>query len=135
MGVHPSEPNYIWAEAGHDFGVANDDTPYHADCTPDAVQTTDLHLTAFLTKAQRSWRSYQEDTDVDLATDVPCRRRRGPFRYSTSVARSLPIRSFKLFDAIQLRGGSRVSAADPDSSRGRRFESFGACRSSDSFRC
>ncbi len=70
IGVHPSEPNYIWAEAGTNFGVANDDTPYHPDCTPDTVQTTDLHLSAFLTKAGRSWRSYQEDTDVDLSTNT-----------------------------------------------------------------
>jgi hypothetical protein len=65
LGVHPSEPNYIWAEAGQNFGVFNDDNPYHADCSPDTVQTTDQHLTAFLTKARRTWRSYQEDTDVD----------------------------------------------------------------------
>jgi len=71
VGVHPSEPNYIWAEAGTNFGVANDDTPYHTDCTPDTVQTTDLHLTAFLTKARRTWRSYQEDADVDLASNAP----------------------------------------------------------------
>jgi hypothetical protein len=54
--------------------VFNDDTPYHADCTPDTVQTTDQHLTAFLTKARRTWRSYQEDTDVDPATNVPLAR-------------------------------------------------------------
>jgi hypothetical protein len=68
---HPSEPNYIWAEAGTNFGVANDHNPYLADCTPDTVQTTDQHLSAFLTKAGRSWRSYQEDVDVDLATNTP----------------------------------------------------------------
>jgi hypothetical protein len=70
IGIHPSEPNYIWAEAGTNFGVFNDDNPYHADCSPDTVQTTDLHLSAFLTKARRTWRSYQEDTDVDTA-NVP----------------------------------------------------------------
>jgi hypothetical protein len=37
VGVHPSEPNYIWAEAGTNFAVFNDDTPYHADCSPDSV--------------------------------------------------------------------------------------------------
>src|SRR5215831_706344 len=71
LGVHPSEPNYIWAEAGTNFGVNNDDTPYHTDCTPDTVQTTNLHLTAFLQKAHRTWKSYQEDTDVDLSTNQP----------------------------------------------------------------
>jgi phosphatidylinositol-3-phosphatase len=67
VGVHPSEPNYIWAEAGQNFGVFNDDNPYHTDCSPDTVQTTDQHLTAFLTKADRSWRTYQEDTNVDAS--------------------------------------------------------------------
>jgi phosphatidylinositol-3-phosphatase len=71
VGVHPSEPNYIWAEAGTNFGVFNDDTPYHADCSADSVQTTDQHLSAFLSKGRRSWKSYQEDTDVDLTTNVP----------------------------------------------------------------
>ncbi|HEY2907514.1 MAG TPA: alkaline phosphatase family protein [Vicinamibacterales bacterium] len=70
VGVHPSEPNYIWAEAGTNFGVFNDDTPYHNDCSPDTVQTTDQHLSAFLTRARRTWRSYQEDTDVDLTSNA-----------------------------------------------------------------
>jgi hypothetical protein len=65
QGVHPSEPNYIWAEAGTNFGVNNDDNPYHADCTPDTVQNTNQHLSAFLTVARKSWKSYQEDTNVD----------------------------------------------------------------------
>jgi hypothetical protein len=64
-GIHPSEPNYLWAEAGTSFGITNDDNPYHNDCTPDTVQTTTDHLSAYLTKAKRTWRSYQEDTDVD----------------------------------------------------------------------
>lgn len=68
-GVHPSEPNYIWAEAGSNFGVANDDTPYHSDCTPDTVQTTSLHLSAFLSRSGKMWRSYQEDIDVDASNN------------------------------------------------------------------
>jgi hypothetical protein len=70
VGDHPSEPNYLWAEAGTNFGVNNDDNPYHADCTPDTVQNTNQHLSAFLTTARKSWKSYQEDTDVD-ATNTP----------------------------------------------------------------
>jgi hypothetical protein len=41
FGIHPSEPNYIWAEVGTNLGVFNHDTRYHADCAPDSVQTTD----------------------------------------------------------------------------------------------
>ena len=33
-GIHPSEPNYIWAEAGTNFGVNNDDDPYHTRSAP-----------------------------------------------------------------------------------------------------
>src|SRR4029077_16121214 len=65
IGIHPSEPNYIWAEAGDNLGVLNDNNPHHADCPPGSVRTTDLPFSAFLTRAHRSWRSYQEDTDVD----------------------------------------------------------------------
>lgn len=70
QGDHPSEPNYIWAEAGTNFGVNNDDDPYKKDCTPDTVQSTNQHLSAFLNVARKSWKSYQEDTDVD-ASNMP----------------------------------------------------------------
>jgi phosphatidylinositol-3-phosphatase len=62
--IHPSEPNYIWAEAGTNFGIANDDDPYKDN--PPNAQTTTQHLTGLLQKAGRTWMSYQED--VDLAT-------------------------------------------------------------------
>jgi phosphatidylinositol-3-phosphatase len=71
VGDHPSEPNYMWAEAGTNFGVANDDDPYHADCTPDTVQSTTHHLSGYLAIAGKTWRSYQEDTDVDLTSNTP----------------------------------------------------------------
>jgi hypothetical protein len=70
VGVHPSEPNYIWAEAGDNLGVFNDDAPYKADCSADTVQSTNQHLSAFLTRARKTWRSYQEDTNVTTA-NVP----------------------------------------------------------------
>jgi len=60
--IHPSEPNYIWAEAGTNFGILNDSDPY-----PNNVQNTSLHLTGLLNQAGISWKSYQEDTD--LASD------------------------------------------------------------------
>jgi phosphatidylinositol-3-phosphatase len=28
-GIHPSEPNYIWSEAGSNLGVFNDNDPFH----------------------------------------------------------------------------------------------------------
>src|SRR5438128_2331745 len=53
-GNHPSEPNYLWLEAGTNFGINNDDNP-------DANhQSTTHHLVTLLTQAHISWKSYQE---------------------------------------------------------------------------
>src|SRR6476659_778289 len=40
--IHPSEPNYLWAEAGTNFGVLNDNEPFGTNGTN---QDTSLHLT------------------------------------------------------------------------------------------
>jgi|SRR5579862_1045519 len=60
--IHPSEPNYLWAEAGTNFGVLNDNDPFAANGPTN--QNTDQHLSSFLTGAGRTWRSYQEDIDL-----------------------------------------------------------------------
>lgn len=60
--IHPSEPQYIWAEAGTNFGILDDDDPY-ADNPPNA-QTTTQHLSGLLQTAGKTWKSYQEDTDL-----------------------------------------------------------------------
>src|SRR5262249_5825045 len=71
------EPNYVWAEAGQAFNsLGTDADPYFpgpspAACTPRTVVTTDQHLTAFLMKEGKTWRSYQEDVNVDLTTNTP----------------------------------------------------------------
>src|SRR5215475_2461349 len=72
IGVHPSEPNYVWAEAGQAFNsIGTDADPYvKGTCAPNTAVTTDQHLTAFLTKAGKTWKSYQEDVNVD-ATNIP----------------------------------------------------------------
>src|SRR5215475_10651531 len=70
--IHPSEPNYIWAEAGTNFTVNNDADPFVPTGPTNQVQSQDnqLHLVRLLTEAGRTWRSYQEDTDVNLQTNV-----------------------------------------------------------------
>ena len=83
VGVHPSEPNYIWAEAGTNLGVFNDDQPYHADCSPDTVQTTDKHLSAFLTKAGGAGSRIKRTSTWILRPISRCQWVRGPFRCST----------------------------------------------------
>jgi hypothetical protein len=60
--IHPSEPNYIWAEAGTNFDVLNDNDPFR---DPGGTnQNTTEHLVSFLTQAGKTWRSYQEDIDL-----------------------------------------------------------------------
>lgn len=56
-GLHPSEPNYVWLEAGEDFGIRNDDDP--------AINTVDstAHLVTQVEAAGLIWKSYQEDID------------------------------------------------------------------------
>jgi hypothetical protein len=59
--IHPSEPNYLWAEAGTNFGVLNDNDPYGSGGTN---QNTTQHLSGLLQQAGVTWRSYQEDIDL-----------------------------------------------------------------------
>jgi hypothetical protein len=54
-GIHPSLPNYLWLEAGTNFGIANDNNPSSNH------QSTTQHLVAQLQSAGISWKSYQED--------------------------------------------------------------------------
>lgn len=60
--IHPSEPQYVWAEAGTNFGILNDDDPF-ADNPPNS-QTTSQHLSGLLQRAGKTWKSYQEDIDL-----------------------------------------------------------------------
>ena len=68
VGIHPSEPNYIWAEAGSNLGVTNDNDPFGPGGTN---QTTTQSLSNFLQSTGHSWRSYQEDTDINLTNNQP----------------------------------------------------------------
>ena len=56
--THPSLPNYLWLEAGTDFGILQDGPSVAAD-----TQKTTLHLVTLLTTAGISWKEYSGDTD------------------------------------------------------------------------
>ena len=76
IGVHPSEPNYVWAEAGTDFGV-------HTDADPRATNGNTfyagaLHLTAQLTAAGISWNNYQEDVQLSVSPTNSASGTNGP---------------------------------------------------------
>ena len=53
-GMHPSEPNYLWLEAGTNFGILNDNAPSTNH------QSTTQHLVTLLESAGLTWKSYQE---------------------------------------------------------------------------
>src|SRR5215469_8649159 len=61
-GIHPSEPNYLWLEAGTNFGVSDD-----ADPSANHQSMTN-HLVTLLNNAHISWKSYQESIS---GTDCP----------------------------------------------------------------
>lgn len=64
--IHPSEPNYLWAEAGTNFGVVNDNDPFAPASGTGQLSNQDnqLHLTRFFDQCGVSWKSYQEDIDL-----------------------------------------------------------------------
>ena len=53
---HPSEPNYIWLEAGSNLGLTTD-----ADPSPSNSSNTTQHLVTLLNNAGISWKAYEED--------------------------------------------------------------------------
>jgi hypothetical protein len=66
-GIHPSLPNYLWQEAGTNFGVFNDNQPFG----PGGVNQGNAPSLTGLMQAQGiSWKSYQEDIDKDATGKV-----------------------------------------------------------------
>ena len=77
VGIHPSEPNYIWQENGSNLGILNDNDPYAAsNPSVPAIQAylamhTDVsgqNLSGLLEGHGILWKAYQEDTNL-LNTD------------------------------------------------------------------
>src|SRR5262249_46876940 len=60
VSIHPSEPNYVWQEAGL-TGPLNDADPYAN--TPNNIVNAP-NLSALLQAAGIPWKSYQEDIDL-----------------------------------------------------------------------
>lgn len=61
-GNHPSLPNYLWIEAGQNFGIHNDALPSQNH------QATHAHLSELLQNAGITWRAYEESIN---GTDCP----------------------------------------------------------------
>jgi hypothetical protein len=66
-GVHPSEPNYIWENAGSNFGVTTDADPGQAvpPSAPNIISSPSM--TGLMTKKGVTWNSYQEDVQYSTS--------------------------------------------------------------------
>jgi phospholipase C len=80
--IHPSEPNYIWLEAGDNHGIRNDSGPL-INHLP-----THAHLTNLLEAAGVSWRAYAEGisgNDCPLRSTGRYAARHVPFLYFDDI--------------------------------------------------
>ena len=75
-GVHPSEPNYVWAEAGSDFGFHSDADPSPANGNTFYDDT--IHFTSQLDFKGVPWRDYQEDIQLSLSPTNSASGTNGP---------------------------------------------------------
>src|SRR5216110_702061 len=80
--LHPSLPNYLWLEAGTNFGILNDSDPSINH------QSTTAHLVTQLKNAGVSWKTYQEDisgTNCPLTSVNKYAPKHNPFVYFDDV--------------------------------------------------
>ncbi len=85
-GIHPSLPNYLWLEAGTNFGIL-DDNPPSLD-----HQSTTQHLVTLLNNAGITWKAYEEDisgTVCPLTDNGLYAVRHDPFVYFDDVTDTL----------------------------------------------
>ena len=69
--IHPSEPNYVWMEAGTNLSKLDDNDPYGSGNSVQQILSylsanpslSSQHLTGLLQAAGISWKSYQEGID------------------------------------------------------------------------
>ena len=93
--LHPSEPNYLWLEAGDNFGVYNDNDPAQNH------QKTDKHLVTLMDKAGVTWKSYQEDisgTDCPLVSVKAYKPKHNPMVFFDDVTETNNPMSKKCID-------------------------------------
>jgi phosphatidylinositol-3-phosphatase len=81
-GLHPSLPNYIWLEAGQNFGIFDDNPPSAHRLR------TGSHLSTQLEAAGVTWKTYQEDisgTTCPLVSSGLYAVKHNPFVYFDDV--------------------------------------------------
>jgi hypothetical protein len=81
-GIHPSEPNYLWLEAGTNFGILNDNLPSSNH------QSTTAHFVTQLKNAGISWKTYQENitgTTCPETNSYPYAPKHNPFAFFDDI--------------------------------------------------
>ena len=94
-GLHPSEPNYLWLEAGDNLGVLDDSAPgaHHF--------ATTAHLVTQIEKAGLTWKTYQEGisgTDCPLKGTGKYAPKHNPMVYFDDVTNGNKITSQNCID-------------------------------------
>jgi hypothetical protein len=72
LSIHPSEPNYVWQEAGLNLSKYDDNDPYGSGASVQQIANyyaanptvSTQHLTGLIQAAGISWKTYQEGTDL-----------------------------------------------------------------------
>jgi hypothetical protein len=89
-GLHPSEPNYLWLEAGTncfaDTGCITDDNPPSSHAT-----NSTAHLVTLLDNAGIGWKAYEEnitDGTCPMTDSYPYAVRHDPFMFFKNVTGS-----------------------------------------------
>ncbi len=101
--IHPSEPNYLWMEAGSNFSVLNDNEPYGSGLTVNTIHNfltanpaySGQNLCGLLQSAGVLWQAYSEGTNQLNSTGANSNT--GGNLTPTSAAQSLwtvPLSSF-----------------------------------------
>ena len=76
--IHPSEPNYVWMEAGSNLSKLDDNDPYGSSSSVSQILNylsanpalTGQHLSGLLQASGISWKSYQEGIDHLTSTNT-----------------------------------------------------------------
>jgi len=96
-GIHPSLPNYLWLEAGTNFGIYNDSPPSVNH------QSTTNHFVTFLHNAGISWKTYQENiagTNCPTTDSYPYYVKHNPFAYFDDIVNNYCISAMRPFTEL-----------------------------------
>ncbi len=109
--VHPSEPNYIWLEAGDNLAIVDDSAPATNH------RATTKHLTTLLDTANVTWKAYEEGIsglDCPLTANGLYDPKHCPMLYFDDVTDSLSPTSAKCIAHVRPYGELAADLAGHD---------------------